>query len=205
MQHILRQLGRLIIILLIIFEVLNFFKVLNFSLDFTWLGLVLSSAATLITVEIVSAALKRHTGRPLLDIVYLMVAVSVLLDAVSDIFRLYSSFDYTDKILHFLAGGAAAIFIFSVIKDYVDAKKINLGRFGRIFFPICTASFLGTLYEIEEYAESYFFGTNRLGDAFDTANDLLMNNLGAVFFMLFIFYAFPQALKSSRIKPPDHF
>ena len=204
MHNTLRNLGRSILAVLIIFEFLNLIKILHFTLDFTWFGLMITSGLALIVIETISYYTNKNTREPILGIVYFMASISVLFDALSDIFHFYSSFYYTDNILHFLGGGCVALCIYSVIKAYLDAEKNKLGNFSQVFFSVCTASFLGTLYEIEEYSESYFFGFNRLGDGFDTANDLLMNNLGALFFTLFIFYAFPRMLKSSKTEQISH-
>lgn len=188
MRHnLLRLSGRTILIALIIFEFLNLINILHFSLDFTWLGLMITSVLAIATIEIISSNTHKHTGEPVQGIVYFMASISVFFDAFSDIYHLYSRFWFTDNILHFLGGGCVAICFFSVIRAYIHAGKIKLPSFSLIFFSICAASFTGTLYEIEEYSESYFFHTNRLGDAFDTANDLLMNNFGALTFCVLIF------------------
>lgn len=197
MHHILRQFGRFILVGLFIFEFLNLVKILHFSLDFTWLGLMITSGMALIIIESISFFLKKHTGKPVLGLVYFMASISVLADAAGDVFHIYSSYEHTDQILHFLGGGCVAICIFSVVKAYNDAKIIKLSRFSQIFYPICVASFMGTLYEIEEYTEDIFFHTNRLGDGYDTANDLLLNNTGALFFCLLVYIIITRFKKAA--------
>lgn len=200
MHDVLRNLGRSILTALLVFEFLNLIKIFHFTLDFTWLGLMLTSALTLIIIEIISYCSNKNTSEPLLGIVYFMASVSVFLDAMSDIFHFYSRFWFTDNILHFLGGGCMALVFFSVIKAYINAGKIKLGSFSHIFFSICIASFMGTIYEIEEYSESYFFHTDRLGDGFDTANDLFMNNLGAIIFCVIVYFYISRRKIPKKIK-----
>ncbi|MEK7102586.1 MAG: hypothetical protein AAB912_03080, partial [Patescibacteria group bacterium] len=38
----------------------------------------------------------------------------------------------------------------------------------------------GVIYELEEYAETVWLQNNRLGDVFDTMDDILLNMLGGI-------------------------
>ncbi len=54
------------------------------------------------------------------------------------------------------------------------------------------------MYEIEEYLESYYLNNNRLGDRFDTPNDLLLNLSGTILCISVIYFF--RALNRKRFK-----
>jgi uncharacterized membrane protein YjdF len=53
-------------------------------------------------------------------------------------------------------------------------------------FSIFSSMAIGSLYELEEYGEDVLMHSNRLGTAFDTGNDMLMNTVGAILLVLCI-------------------
>ena len=73
--------------LIITFEALNWLKILNFSLDFSWLGLIGTAAVIWLILEISDF----FTGY-----IWLVVLAGVYLDALSDIFNFYSRFESWD-------------------------------------------------------------------------------------------------------------
>lgn len=182
-----RFLARMSFIGLIIFELLNQFKILHFSLDFTWFGLVITAVIVWLIVEIFFLYLIKKHERKLASWTFLAAVIGVYFDALGDIFHLYGKISYYDQIMHFLGGIIITAILFSFLKELKTVGKIQLGLLGKSFFAVFGASFFGALYEVEEYLEDYFRGTNRLGDGPDTANDLMLNILGALSVLVIIF------------------
>ena len=176
----LTHLTRLGFIFWLVFETLNWLGVLHFTLDFTWRGLIMTSAVVWGMVEIVSALTKRWTGKPLPWFVFFGALFSTSVDAIGDIQHWYVEFDWYDKMAHALGGGMAALLVFFVIWQLVHAGKIFLGKKLAGFMSFSVAAFLGVCYELEEYIEDVITHGNRLGDGPDTANDLMWNTIGAV-------------------------
>ncbi len=169
---------RFLFLCLIVFEFLNLRKILHFPLDFSWLGLIITSLLVWITVELTIYLLKSPEQLPAILGLSLML---VFLDASGDIFRFYSQFGFYDRLLHFVAGAVIAYILFVLIQKFF----INF-RFCRFFCALLiigTTNLFGALYEIEEYLEDVFVHHRplRLGDGPDTADDLLMNLLGSIF------------------------
>lgn len=52
---------------------------------------------------------------------------------------------------------------------------------------VLVVSFFGALYEIEEYLEDFFTASMRLGDGPDTANDIMLNVIGAAVAVVIIY------------------
>lgn len=175
----LRFLARLLFAGLILFELLNEVELLNFTLDFTWLGLAITSLSVLVILELAFFYLRKKNvavhGR-----ILFLAAIVVYLDAFGDIFKFYSRFGWYDKTLHFFASAVVILVAFEFITCLKRAGGFSLGLTGCGILAALIASFAGVLYEIEEYLEDYFRSTNRLGDGPDTVNDLMMNLLGAM-------------------------
>lgn len=186
MNKLFINLSRILLAGLIIYELLNQFKILNHPLAFTWLGLVLTSSIIWLLLEIVSFYTQKKCGWPISGLAMLTAVAVVYLDALGDIFLLYARYGWYDKAAHFVGGAAATGIVFSVIRSLVDCRRIKLGFFGMGFFSWMTAGFLGIIYELEEYFEDYFTGSHRLGDGFDTANDLFLNLVGAFVIIIII-------------------
>ena len=176
-----RTISRLLFGGLVLFELLNQFDLLHFSLDFTWLGLALTSIIAWFFIEGASYLLKKTSGQPMSGLIFLIALIAVYVDALGDILHFYARFSWYDALAHSIGGAAAAGLIFFIIWTLGQSKKIKIGVLGTGFVSLTTVSFLGGLYEIEEYLEDMFTGSHRLGDGPDTANDLLLNTLGALF------------------------
>ncbi len=162
-----------------VFELLNWVKILHFSLDFSWAGLLLTVSWIWGSIEFASWKLRKSGMESLPWAAYLIGLVGTSWDAFGDVAHLYSSVMYYDKYAHFFGGGSAAIVSLFILWRLVQGGKILLDPRMMGFFAICMANFLGILYELEEYSESYFFHNNRMGDAFDTSTDVINNFLGA--------------------------
>lgn len=179
MNNFLRTISRILFAGLIFFEFLNQFKILHFQLDFTWFGLVITCFSVWLSLEIISLICKHFCQKPLSGLVMLIAAGGIYIDAFGDILHFYSRFGWYDKLAHLIGGTATAVVILAIVWSFCQCKKIKVGFFGQSFIVVAGASLLGALYEIEEYLEDYFTGSHRLGDGPDTANDMLMNLIGA--------------------------
>lgn len=186
LDNFLKLLARLAFLSLLIFESLNWFGILHHQLDFTWLGLVITVGVVWVGLEMISWYLRHSTNRGLSGIIYLLAFLMILLDALGDINHLYSRFTWYDQLAHFVGGGAVGGIIISIYNHLARTGKIVLGKFGRLVSALGVTVLLGVFYELEEYLEDVITGSHRLGDGFDTANDLLLNFLGALLIITII-------------------
>lgn len=193
---VMRNFARTLFAALIIFEILNYLKILQFSLEYTWLGLIITSSAALLILEITAYKYKKLKNHNLHWIVWFIIVSGLSLDATGDFFHLYGNFFWWDRVVHFFVSAVAAFTIFTVISAFwVDKFKFCLlFKSGKMrlasFLAITSTISLSAIYEIEEYAEDLIFHTNRLGPGVDTADDLLFNTLGAlsILIILYIYY-----------------
>lgn len=180
MEKIILYIIRFIFLGLISFESANLFGFLKFTLAFSWLGLVLTAAAVWFALEFLNHYSKKKYQYQLPVFIFLIPTFNILFDALGDIFGWYGKFLWYDQVAHFLSGLAAAVVIFFILKGILSRRKIILSQKFIAFISFLIANFFGILYEIEEYSESFFLHNNRLGDRFDTPNDLFFNMMGAL-------------------------
>lgn len=183
MQNILKNIARAGIAGLIIFELLNWVGVLDYTLDFTWLGLIITAGPVWIFLECLNSYFKKKFNSGLPGILFLIAALGLYIDALGDVFKLYSTYYWYDQVAHFIGGTAASI----VVLVTVIKKKINLGNFSQGLVVVSITTFILVLYEMEEYLEDVFFNTNRLGPGSDTANDLYLGLTAATLVTLIYF------------------
>lgn len=164
----------------IVFELLNWLNIFHFELDFSWLGLVLTSSFVWISLEIVSAKLKKNTGKGLPWYAFGIGLLGISFDALGDVAHWYSQFEWYDQVGHFNGGAMTTLVFFFVFYRMVQADKIRIGPKLLGFMAFCGGTLLGVLYELEEYIEDIFTGGNRLGTGVDTANDMLWNAIGGL-------------------------
>lgn len=174
------KIARLAFAAWLLVEFLSWLKILPLTLEFTWLGLMLTASIVWLALEIISWRLKKTGARYLWGLTYLVSLFSVCIDAFGDIARFYGTYAWYDQVAHFIGGAAVALVIFDMLVSLQQANKINLPLKGRGAITIGLAMALGSVYELEEYLEDVFFASHRLGDAIDTANDMLLNTIGAV-------------------------
>ncbi len=184
--------ARLFFVALITFEILNSLKILRFSLEYTWLGLIITSIAAFILLEVTAYKYKELKGHYLHWSIWLIVAGGLSLDAAGDFFHLYGKFNWWDQCVHFLVNAVACFTLFSVISAFwIDKFKFSLlMKTGRLKLSLLLAATstlsLSAIYEIEEYTEDLIFHTHRLGPGADTANDLLFNLMGITATVIFV-------------------
>jgi len=167
--------ARIVFAIVILFELLNGFGVLHVPLDFSWFGLIITSGVAWIAIELLFGRL--GDGRKL-RIAMLLSLMAVLLDAAGDVFRLYSRVIWYDKALHIIGGAVVAYLVYLLVERAIGALRPST----QMLFMVGVANLLGAAYEIEEWLEDVWVHGKmlRLGDGPDTADDLLMNIVGAV-------------------------
>lgn len=186
------NLTRLFFVALVTFEVLNSLKILRFSLEYTWLGLIITSIVAFILLEVTAYKYKELKGHYLHWSVWLIVVGGLSLDAAGDFFHLYGKFNWWDQTVHFSNSAVVCFTLFSVISAFwIDKFKFSLlMKTGRLKLSLLLAAAstlsLSAIYEIEEYTEDLIFHTHRLGPGADTANDLLCNLLGITAAVIFV-------------------
>jgi len=178
--------ARLLFTGLIVFEILNFIKILQFNTQFTWLGLVITSIFVLTLLEITAYKYRQKKGHYLHWSIWIIITTALGLDAAGDFFHLYVKISWWDQAVHYSVSAIIAFTLFAVINAFwIDKFKYSLllkeGRLKlALFLAAASTISLGALYEVEEYLEDVFFHTNRLGPGIDTADDLTLNILGAI-------------------------
>lgn len=186
-DKILKVIAIILALGLLVFELLNYLDILKLEVTFTWLGLIVTIALVVIGVEIFNYALEKTINISFSSRAFLIVVIAIYIDALSDIFSFYTRWIWFDQVMHFLSGCLIALIVLLVLQKIVKAKKIILGKFGQGLFTWTIALSIGSFYEMVEYTEDYLTGSNRLGDGFDTVNDLFLGGLGALI-VIFIFF-----------------
>ena len=119
--------ARILFVALIIFEFLNFVKILQFNTQFTWLGLVLTAIFALLVLEITAYQYKKIKGHYLHWSVWLIVTGALGLDAFGDFFHLYGLIPWWDQFVHYFASAVIAFVLFIVISAFwIDQFKFSL-------------------------------------------------------------------------------
>lgn len=161
---------------LLVFELLNWVAVLHYSLDFTWRGLVITSAGLWTMVEGIIIWQQHHHRRLHITAMLAITCVLLYMDAFGDIFRWYGAYPWYDQIAHFVGGFGGGLMVLFIGYGLVDRDRRSALH---NFLAVCVVTFFAVIYELGEYFEDYFTGSNRLGDGFDTANDLFLGIIGA--------------------------
>jgi len=162
----------------LVFESLNWIGVLHFHLDFTWLGLVGTSAVILALLFYVDPE----------PAVWVAAFAGTSADFISDITNLYNHFSWWDRIIHTFGGFCTAVIVYYLLRMYERRGVIMLRGASIIYATIFTVSFLGFVYEYWEYLVDFFYFQHQKeqGDAVDTVDDMILNILGASLFLLVI-------------------
>ncbi|KKR14057.1 MAG: hypothetical protein UT42_C0034G0003 [Candidatus Falkowbacteria bacterium GW2011_GWA2_39_24] len=171
------KLARLLILGLIAFEFLNLIEVLHFTLDFSWLGLMITSLGVFIIVETVYyGCCKKDYQPPIFP--YYLVAIALYFDALGDIAHFYANYTWYDQVAHALGGAVVMSMVLGIFWQL--KKKYLLPLMMILMIGLASTSLMGSLYEIEEYLEDKYYHHRqlRLGDGPDTVNDILCNLSG---------------------------
>lgn len=178
------------------FEAANYWRLFHFSVDFTWIGLLITSLGVLLLLTGFDRWFKRH-GADLHWSVWLLTLLLVGVDAFADFAHLYSRWSWFDQFDHFGGGFIGFIIFHSMAMVLKRTREWRHPRWFDAVAALGAVTILGNLYEIEEYFEDVISLTHRLGDGPDTANDLLMNLLGGLM-ALFLFFA-AEWLRKKRL------
>ncbi len=112
---------------LFIFELLNYLKILQFNLQYTWLGLVITSAVSFTIVEITAHKYKKIKGHRLHWSMWLIVVAGLSLDAAGDFFHLYAKYSWWDQFVHIFVSAVVCFALFIVINAFwIDKFKFSL-------------------------------------------------------------------------------
>lgn len=175
--------ARILFLILIAFELLNGFGVLRVPLDFSWFGLIVTSGVAWASIELLFG---KAGNEKKLRIALPMAVMAVLLDMAGDVFRLYSRIIWYDRALHVIGGAAVAYLVYLLAERALSALRPGM----RALVVVGATSLLGTAYEVEEWLEDAWVHGQmlRLGDGPDTADDLLMNIIGAGIVMAIVLF-----------------
>lgn len=167
-----KNIARFLFISLIAFEILNWLKILNFSLDFSWLGLIGTAGIIWLILEISDF----FPGY-----IWLVAVAGVYLDALSDIFNFYSRFESWDRWVHFLGGALTAIVVLYIFLRLEKSGQLLIGNKFLWLAVVSIIALLGFLYEYWEFLiDKFYFGYEKaLGSGPDTVDDLMLNLVGS--------------------------
>jgi len=165
--------------LLIIFEILNYIRVFKFEVDFTWIGLIISAFGMWALLEIANYYSLKHLKQKLPVFMSILGLIMLYLDAFGDMLHFYSTYIWYDQLMHFTGGAVMGIAIYYFFYKIRQKKIFKTGNLGISILTVCLATSIGVVYEWEEYFEDVINATNRLGDGFDTANDMMLCFLAA--------------------------
>lgn len=175
-----RWISRIGFLLVFAFELANYLGILKFTLDYTWLGLLITISGALLGIEVTSYIMRRSIGVDMPWIAWPIAFGAVLFDVIGDVFSLYANVIWYDQLAHFLGTAASAIIVLLFVRSLQEMNGWKYPPILNFLLAFGLAMALGACYEIEEYLEDFFVASNRLGDGEDTANDLLLNALGAM-------------------------
>lgn len=175
--HYTAWLWRIPLLTLMIVETASVLHLIDVQPSFTASGLLLQATVFYVFFESLFYWIRtRHQRIPPWWIAGSLIGL-VILDALGDYLDWYTTVPGFDAYLHFLLPAAAVTGFWGL------RRSLGLPTTYRyLFFTVapCVTT-IGALYEIEEYLEDLWTGSHRLGDGFDTANDLLMDLLGSIF------------------------
>ncbi len=166
------------------FEFLNYFGVLHFHVDYTWFGRILSTLTVFGALRLIDELFRRKTGKPLSSKIWVVMAILLLFDFIGDVFGFYGRWEHYDQVVHFISGPMLTLCLLLAFERLAKYFAWNCPRAVTYGLALGVNVILAVLYEIEEYSEDVIYHTHRLGDGPDTANDLLMNLVGASLLIL---------------------
>ncbi len=171
--------ARIILIWLISLEIMGGLQIIPLQTEFTWKGLLLQSVVALIGLEILERVVQKNKLDLSVGILGLFLTGQIVIDAFGDMFHWYGRFSGYDQLLHFTGGFVFALITTGFVRAYFKKKRTRLLKREVAFFGLSVAALGTILYEAEEYLEDVLTGSQRLGNGFDTADDLLLGVIGA--------------------------
>lgn len=163
-------------------------------LTYTWLAYLV--LVYILAEKIYDAFLKRKV-----DLIYAfpVLFVAYMVNFISMLLRGQENFPFLNRAEHFITYILAAYIIWQFFLQYLPQKTWNEHPYYTSILVLSLSTFFGVLNEIIELFMDVNFGTQTIGPLLDTNVDLLMNVLGAGFFLCVQLIMF-EAEKSGIIK-----
>lgn len=188
---------RLVFVGLFLFELANYFGLLKFSLDYTWFGLLITLFGASVGLEGTAYVLRKKFNIEMPWIAWPIGLGAVLFDVIGDIGHFYETFRWYDQVAHYIGTMASTTVFLAFFRVVQKSRGWQYPPTLNLVLALAMGLTLGVLYEIEEYSEDVISGSSRLGNGRDTANDLLLNFLGA---STVVFFAWIQQTLLPRFK-----
>lgn len=131
--------------------------------------------------------------------IWVFVAAGLVVDSFSDYLLLYEKLRHYDKFLHFLIGGVVVGFLVMRILGAFMVQT-TLPLWVKYWLVILLTNFLGFVYEFFELITDRFYGAYNILNRFDTTEDMLLNMLGALTFILISHFFFTTKKAYSEVK-----
>lgn len=181
--------ARIILAIVAIFDFLGWTRILPLDPQFTWFGLFLQALTVWGGLEIINYVISKRKIQYPITFAAIMFALLVAADAFGDMGSLYEKFVWYDQVMHFFGGFSTSILVTGFMLHAHKYRLENRLRRFEVFMASIGVTTLGqVIYEMEEYYEDFFTGSHRLGDGFDTANDLSLGLYGAIAATLILFW-----------------
>lgn len=165
-----KQVTRVLFASLIALEALGFFGIYSWEPAYSWIGLIITAAAVWLLVEWINPP---SAWWPLFF-------AGLLIDVISDVFHLYLTVSWWDKLMHLMGGVLLALGSWHCLHRAVRFSR--LPPVWHYLLVLGLVALFGTLYELMEWGVDAAYGrvSHALGSGVDTVNDLLLNLIGAL-------------------------
>ena len=170
--------GFSLLIGLILFELLNAAKILDYTADYGWPTLIFINLEIIAGGKIISFLFKRKDCLLKLGPAFFAAAMLVYADSFGNILRLYPKILWYDRFSHFLGGIAAALFFFSIAQALNRCGKIKANALWLFALTFSFSLSAAVFYELAEYIQDMIYASQRIGPGTDTVDDLFMHFLG---------------------------
>lgn len=194
-------LARLLIMGLLVFELANLIGPLGFPLEYTWLGLAMTTLAAFVAMTFLEYLLISKLGIYPHWSAWPLIFTMLMIDFSGDFFHLYGSWLPYDRLAHMLSGVILASLLYSLFNRISWAKKWRYPLSINLMLALGADILFAVSYEIEEYTEDILYHTSRLGNGFDTVNDLLMNLIGAATALTLVYFLTREPLAMAIEEP----
>lgn len=174
----LRHAAYCILVGLVVFDLLNFLRIIPYKVEFTALGRIISTGGVFLALFLADSAIHKILRTRLPGIVWLFCTLIVIFDFLGDVFHFYARWPWYDQFAHFTSGPLLMGALIAGLFMLARAERWRIPDGVLYLLALGIDAIIAVLYEIEEYLEDVFTLSHRLGDGPDTANDLMMNLIG---------------------------
>lgn len=189
------------VVVLFVFELSNLIGLLSYKLEYSWIGLTVTTLVAYLLLTTIEYVLISRYNIYLHWVTWPLVFVMLAVDFSGDFFFLYDHWLPYDRLAHLSSGLILVPLIFSFYNRISWIKKWEYPLGINLLLALGSDVFLAVLYEIEEYSEDIIYHSHRLGNGFDTANDLLMNLTGAVVASVLIYFLIQEPQRIAMEEP----